>query len=83
MVCDSQFTPAEYKLKIGWGHSTYMDAVELAVRGCVKQIIISHHDPNNSDRDIDIIIEKVRKILRERKVSIKCKGARDGMRISL
>ena len=30
LIYDSQYTPEEYKTKVGWGHSTYVDGAELA-----------------------------------------------------
>ncbi len=45
LVHDGQYTPEEYKKFKGWGHSTWIDAVEVAIRANVKRLIITHHDP--------------------------------------
>lgn len=49
LIHDGQYTADEYKKYRGWGHSTWEDAVEVAVRAKVKRLIITHHDPNHDD----------------------------------
>jgi len=49
LVYDSQYTPAEYETKKGWGHSTWLEATKLARDASVKQLVLSHHDPWHSD----------------------------------
>ncbi|MEW6536170.1 MAG: MBL fold metallo-hydrolase [Candidatus Auribacterota bacterium] len=53
LVHDAQFTCATYadpKLpKQGWGHSTVNMAVEVAQKAGVKKLILTHHDPNDTD----------------------------------
>ena len=84
LICDSQYTPEEYrKSKIGWGHSTFVDAVNLAIGGNVKQLVLFHHDPNHTDDFIDEIVEKAKKILEEKNHNLLCFGARERMKITL
>jgi ribonuclease BN (tRNA processing enzyme) len=33
----------------GWGHSAIDDAVRFASVAAVKQLLLSHHDPDHSD----------------------------------
>jgi ribonuclease BN (tRNA processing enzyme) len=54
LVYDAQYTPEEYRgehgpAKVGWGHSTWMSAVELARAAGVRQLALFHHDPRRSD----------------------------------
>lgn len=49
LVYDAQFTPEEYPAKRGWGHSTWMEAVQVARDAKVKQLVLAHHDPSHSD----------------------------------
>ncbi|MEP7142051.1 MAG: MBL fold metallo-hydrolase [Ferruginibacter sp.] len=49
LIHDGQYTAEEYKKYKGWGHSTWEQAVEVAVRANVKRLIITHHDPDHSD----------------------------------
>lgn len=56
LIYDSQYTPEEYAgtagsggPKVGWGHSTFEEASKLAKAAQVKQLILFHHDPMQSD----------------------------------
>ena len=51
-VCDATFTPEEYRVRQGWGHSTWLDGVKLARAGGVKNLILSHFNPDHSDAQI-------------------------------
>ena len=62
LVCDSQYTPAEYVHHVGWGHSTYEHAAELAAAADVKRLWLSHHDPSHEDALIDELVEAARKL---------------------
>ena len=55
LIYDAQYTEAEYRSKRGWGHSTWLDATQVARDAGVKQLILFHHDPLHDDammRDI-------------------------------
>ncbi len=49
LIYDAQYTPDEYKSKIGWGHSTWMEAVRIAREAKAKKLILFHHDPGHDD----------------------------------
>lgn len=55
MIYDAMFTDAEYGKFIGWGHSTWQKAVELARTANVKTPVLFHHDPSRSDDELDEI----------------------------
>ena len=42
----------EYPGKVGWGHSTWTAAVELARAAGVKQLVLFHHDPRRTDAQV-------------------------------
>jgi len=57
LVHDAQYTDAEYlghdgPSKVGWGHSTWEQAVEVANRAQVARVALFHHDPNRVDRGV-------------------------------
>lgn len=62
LIYDAQYTPEEYKTKQSWGHSTGQKGVETAKESKVKKLILCHHDPSHTDKDIDDILESCRKI---------------------
>ncbi len=53
LIHDGQYTDEEYKTYKGWGHSRWSDAVEVAKRANVKQLAITHHDPDHDDSFLD------------------------------
>jgi len=61
LIHDAQYADSEYPAKRGWGHSTIEYAVDLAVRGGVKQLVLFHHDPTHGDAWIRRQLERARR----------------------
>ncbi|MDF5714552.1 MAG: MBL fold metallo-hydrolase [Rhizonema sp. NSF051] len=63
LIYDSTYTDEEYHLptksKIGWGHSTWQEAVKVAKAANVKTLVIFHHDPSHDDEFLDRVGEEV------------------------
>jgi len=53
LIHDAQYTEEEYEGRVGWGHSTLRQAVELAAQAEVKTLVTFHHDPEHSDEMLD------------------------------
>ena len=53
LVTDTTYTDAEYPRRVGWGHSSVSQVADLAHRASVKTLCIAHHDPSQTDDDID------------------------------
>lgn len=49
LIHDAQYTPDELKEKKGWGHSSWMQAIEVAEQAEVKRLALFHHDPEHND----------------------------------
>ena len=49
LVHEAQYTREELVNHRGWGHSSYDQAIEVAERAEVKQLVITHHDPEHDD----------------------------------
>jgi len=62
---DAQFTKEEYKITRGRGHSTFMDAIDLAIEAKVKCLGLFHHDPDRTDDDLDYQVERCIKYIQE------------------
>ena len=50
---DAQYRPDEYGSRLGWGHSSINDAITFAQLCRVKRIALFHHDPGNTDTQLD------------------------------
>lgn len=57
LIYDSTYTDEEYyaerSSKIGWGHSTWQEAVKIAKAANVEKLVIFHHDPLHDDTFMD------------------------------
>ena len=58
LIYDSTYDDDEFSNYIGWGHSTWQEAVRLAKASKVKKLFIFHHNPENNDKAMDIIQKK-------------------------
>lgn len=63
LIADAQYLPDEVKLYRGWGHSSVNYIVNQAISANVRKLVITHHDPNRSDLQIDTILEHYRNLL--------------------
>jgi phosphoribosyl 1,2-cyclic phosphodiesterase len=77
LIYDSQYTPDEYKGKVGWGHSTYVAGADLARSTGVGTYVLFHHDPMRSDEGVAEMETLARTLYRS---SV---AAREGMAIDL
>ncbi len=61
MIYDATYTDNEYynekSSKVGWGHSTWQEAVKVAKAANVKQLVIFHHDPLHNDDFMDEVAQ--------------------------
>lgn len=66
MIYDATYTDEEYNSekssKVGWGHSTWQEAVKVAKAANVKKLVIFHHDPLHSDAFMDQVKEDTAKV---------------------
>lgn len=66
LIYDAMYTDEEYhnpkSPKIGWGHSTWQEAVKMAKAAGVKRVVIFHHDPTHSDDYLDQIEQEVQAV---------------------
>ena len=61
LVYDAMYTQAEYAAgKVGWGHSTYEEALRMGRAARVRQLHLFHHDPVHSDDFLDERLEVCR-----------------------
>lgn len=53
LIHEAQYTPDELERHKGWGHSSWMQAIEVAKLANVKKLFITHHDPDHDDKFLD------------------------------
>ncbi len=60
VIYDSTYTDEEFEDHIGWGHSTWQEAVRLCRAADAKELMIFHHDPNHEDDFMQRVEEQAR-----------------------
>jgi phosphoribosyl 1,2-cyclic phosphodiesterase len=60
LIYDAQYTPEEYELKRGWGHSTWVEAVKVARETNVNHLVLFHHDPMHNDGFLEGVVKEAR-----------------------
>lgn len=83
LVHDAQYTPHDYNKKRGWGHSCYVDTVNLAIDAGVRCLYLYHHDPTYNDDQVSAIHRDCLQIIRERNADMECHVGREGMKVEL
>jgi phosphoribosyl 1,2-cyclic phosphodiesterase len=83
LILDSQYTAAQYKQHIGWGHGCVDDSVALAIAANVKKLFLFHHDPDRNDKDVDALVKHARHLVAARKSKLQVDAAREGVTIQL
>ncbi|QWR77265.1 MBL fold metallo-hydrolase [Candidatus Magnetomonas plexicatena] len=57
LICDAQYSDTEYLTRVGWGHSSTLHALDLAIKADVKHLVIFHHEPSRSDDKMDELLQ--------------------------
>ncbi len=65
LIHDGQYIDDDMKLKEGWGHSTVNDVARLIIDVKPSTGVITHHDPERCDSEIDVILEEGLNIIKE------------------
>ena len=83
LVHDTTYTAEEYDHHRGWGHSTYDDALTLAIEAGVETLVLFHHKPERSDDELDKRVAACREIVKERGVQLEIEAAAEGMTLTV
>jgi phosphoribosyl 1,2-cyclic phosphodiesterase len=76
LMHDAEFTPEEYAAKITWGHSSYADAVELALAARVGHLGLYHHNQDRGDEEQDAVVSRCREIIHAGGSELSCAAVR-------
>lgn len=74
-IHDAAYTDELYPTRLGWGHSTFNQVMQLAGESGVKKIIFTHHDPPSTDKFVDGIVAQMKKTYPKYSIT----AAADGM----
>jgi len=68
LIYDCMYTPEEYQGKkdgvsrVGWGHSTFEVGAAFARDAGVGELLLYHHDPDQTDRDVADKVERTKQL---------------------
>jgi phosphoribosyl 1,2-cyclic phosphodiesterase len=62
IIYDAMFRPKEYEKRRGWGHSTFVEGINITKAANVKLLHLFHHSPDHSDHVLDEIEKKAQKL---------------------
>ncbi len=79
LIHDGEYTPEEYERFRTWGHSTYTDALDLALRAGVGELGLYHLNQDRTDDEMDRIVADCGRIIAERKSPLKCRAVSSDM----
>jgi ribonuclease BN (tRNA processing enzyme) len=63
LLHDAQYTPEELVHRRGWGHSSYLQAIECARLAGVQRLVLTHHDPDHDDAFLNEIEKTCQELL--------------------
>jgi len=81
LIHDAQYTAEEFEKHLGWGHSSYNYAMEVANQSNVKKLVFFHHDPNYKDKKLESIEEQCKNDAKGKSFEIIM--AREGLKIEV
>lgn len=79
IIHEAQYFPKEYLKRVGWGHSSMINASVLFKFIKCPIWITTHHDPKHTDSDLNFKAELHRKILKDSDIFVHLRYAYDGM----
>lgn len=83
LIHDGEYTPEEYEQYRSFGHTTYEQALDLALDAGVKQVGLFHLNQDRSDREMRRIVKICRRRIRQQKRRLDCVAVKADMTFSL
>jgi len=83
LVHDTTYTAQEYEQHRGWGHSTYEEAIELALDAGVGTLVLFHHKPERTDDEVDECVRQCRALVERRGGRLRIVAAAEGLSLTV
>ncbi|MBD3286573.1 MBL fold metallo-hydrolase [candidate division WOR-3 bacterium] len=83
LIHDAQFTADVLPTHKTWGHSSYQEALQLAIDAGAKRLGLFHHAPEREYNDIDRFVDHCNQILERKDKSLDVFGTMEGMVFTL
>ena len=79
IIHDAQYTLAEYRGKVGWGHSPMEYAIDVALAAGAARLALFHHDPGHDDMLIQELEHRARDRVTARRGALEVFAAAEGL----
>jgi phosphoribosyl 1,2-cyclic phosphodiesterase len=83
MIHDAMYAPEAMDHHRGWGHSSYIEAVELAAEAGIKRLVLFHHRPDHDDTAMDAVVARSQKEATRLNTQLAVVAAMEGMELTL
>ena len=83
LIADAQYLDEEYTTKVGWGHPRATTVVDMAIQAGVKRLALFHHDPMESDDDVNRKLDLCRARAQHHRCEIDIFAARELVEIKV
>ncbi len=83
LIHDGEYTPEEYEKFRGYGHSTYLQALDLALDANVRALGIFHLNQDRTDRHMRHIIRDCNRLIRGKRRKMGCFAVKMDMEFTL
>jgi phosphoribosyl 1,2-cyclic phosphodiesterase len=83
LVHDADYTEAEYPRRRTWGHSTWEQALDLALKSEARAFGLYHHNQDRSDLEIDRVVDECSRRVRKAGSRLKCFAVKEGQEVVL
>jgi len=81
LVHDADYLPAEYPKRRTWGHSTWEQALDLALKAEVSSLGLFHHNQDRFDCDVDRVVAECSRRAKRSGSKLKCFAVREGQEV--
>jgi ribonuclease BN (tRNA processing enzyme) len=79
LIHDAQYSSEERAARIGWGHSSAIEAARFAAQAGVRRMAGFHHDPGHDDGAVDRLVAEAA----EAAPGVEIFGAREGQTLEV
>jgi phosphoribosyl 1,2-cyclic phosphodiesterase len=83
LIHDAMYLDQIIQARAGWGHSTPRQAVDLAVEGRCRRLILFHHEPEHDDAALDALVSDTQDYARRVAPGLLVEAAVEGLKFSL
>jgi phosphoribosyl 1,2-cyclic phosphodiesterase len=83
LVHDATYTTEEYDHHRGWGHSTDVEAVALALDIGAETLVLFHHKPERHDDEVDARVAAAQALVAARRATLTVVAAAEGLTLTV